>query len=226
MKTEVIKNTLKLASIFERILWLFYLFIKILLNPRIFLFIASYTDKSKIEKKVKLGNPYHITNSTIGKYSYIAPNSNISETTIGKFCSIGPNLLCGWGIHTINGLSTAPMFYSTQKQNGFSLSKIDKIQERKTILIGNDVFIGANVTILDGVSIGDGAVIGAGAVVSKNIPPYAVAVGVPIKIIKYRFNNEHISKLLKIKWWDFEDENLINVEKLFFEIDKFIEKYE
>ena len=124
--------------------------------------------------------PSHIFNTNIGNYTYIATNAHISETEIGKFCSVGPNLVCGWGIHPINGISTHPMFYSTMKQNGMTLSDTDKIEERKKIKIGNDVFIGANVTILDGVTIGNGAVIGAGAVVSKDIPPYAVAVGCPI----------------------------------------------
>ena len=66
----------------------------------------------------------------------------------------------------------------------------------------NDVFIGANVTVLDGVTVGDGAVIGAGAVVSKDIPAYAIAVGCPIKIIKYRFSQDQIEALLKIKWYE------------------------
>ena len=95
----------------------------------------------------------------------------------------------------------------------------------KKINIGNDVFIGANVTILDGITIGDGAIIGAGAVVSKDIPPYAIAVGCPIRIIKYRFEPEQIDKLLKIKWWEFDDDKLKDVERMFFEIDLFIEKY-
>ncbi|ROL61754.1 antibiotic acetyltransferase [Bacteroidetes/Chlorobi group bacterium ChocPot_Mid] len=195
-------------------------------NPSMFGYLVSYRINTEMDKSVKLNTPYHISNCKIGKYSYIAPYSNISETSIGKFCSIGPNFFCGWGIHPTNGLSTSPMFYSTLKQNGFTLSKVDKIQERKKISIGNDVFIGANVTVLDGVTIGDGAIIGAGAVVSKDIPPYAIAVGVPIKVTRYRFNDEQISKLLKIKWWDFSDENLKDVEILFFDIDKFIEKYE
>lgn len=87
------------------------------------------------------------------------------------------------------------------------------------------VFIGANVTILDGVTIGDGAVIGAGAVVSKDIPPYAIAVGCPIRILKYRFEPEQIHKLLKIKWWEFEDDKLQDVERMFFDINEFIEKH-
>lgn len=171
-------------------------------------------------------HPYHFTNIFIGKHTYIAINATINNTIIGKFCSIGPNLICGWGIHPTNGISTAPMFYSTMKQNGITFSKDDKIQELKPIAIGNDVFIGANVTILDGVNIGDGAVIGAGAVVSKDIPPYAIAVGCPIRIIKYRFEQTQIDRLLKIKWWEFDEEKLKDVEKMFFNIDEFIEKYE
>lgn len=146
----------------------------------------------------------------------------MSMTNIGKFCSIGPNLVCGWGIHPINGISTAPMFYSTKKQNGMTLSTVDKVEERKPISIGNDVFIGANVTVLDGVTIGDGAVIGAGAVVSKDIPPYAVAVGCPIRIIKYRFEHDQIDELQRIKWWEFDEEKLKEVEKMFFDVDEFI----
>ena len=90
-------------------------------------------------------------------------------------------------------------------------------------MIGNDVFIGANVTVLDGITIGDGAVIGAGTVVSKDIPPYAVAVGSPIQIIKYRFDEGTIQKLRNLKWWDFSDEQLKNFEKYFFDIEGFLE---
>lgn len=176
-----------------------------------------------IGKSVKIYAPSHLYNCTIGDYSYVSLNSYISHTTIGKFCSIGPNLVCGWGIHPLNGISTAPMFYSSMKQNGMTLSKENKIEERKPIVIGNDVFIGANVTILDGVTIGDGAVIGAGAVVSKDIPPYAVAVGVPIRILRYRFTSRQMVALNAIKWWDWNDEKLVEVEKMFYDIDKFIE---
>lgn len=176
------------------------------------------------KRRIFVYGPYSINEAHIGDYSYIAYNSNISNTTIGKFCSIGPNFLCGWGIHPLNGISTAPMFYSTRKQNGITLSKVDKIEERKQIVIGNDVFIGANVTVLDGVTIGDGAVIGAGAVVSKDIPPYAVAVGCPIKIIKYRFDEEKIEALKRIKWWEFDEDRLKEVEQLFFDVNGFIEK--
>ena len=104
-----------------------------------------------------------------------------------------------------------------------TMSDHDKVEERKPIVIGNDVFIGANVTVLDGVTIGDGAVIGAGAVVSKDIPPYAVAVGCPIRIMKYRFDPEQIEALRHIEWWNFDDEKLKKVEQLFFDVNQFIQ---
>lgn len=187
--------------------------------------ITSSMYKTILGQSVSCYDACHIHNCKIGDYSYIAENSIVNYTTIGKFCSIGPNLVCGWGIHPTNGISTAPMFYSTKEQNGMTLSRVDKIQEIKPIVIGNDVFIGANVTILDGVIIGDGAVIGAGAVVSKNIPPYAIAVGCPIKIVRYRFEPDQIDKLLKIKWWEFDKDKLKEVERLFFDVNGFIEKY-
>lgn len=187
--------------------------------------LRSWAIESEISEKAKLYPLYHVWQTKIGDYTYVAQNSIISKAEIGKFCSIGPNLFCGWGIHPTNGISTSPMFYSTMCQNGTTLSSINKIEERKTIHIGNDVFIGANVTILDGVTIGDGAIIGAGAVVSKNIPPYAVAVGSPIQIKKFRFDDDTISKLRKIEWWNFDEEKLKDVEQLFFNIDEFVNKY-
>ncbi|MBO7045545.1 MAG: CatB-related O-acetyltransferase [Prevotella sp.] len=181
---------------------------------------------TKMGKNVKIYRPSHIYYSEIGDYTYISKNASISRVHIGKCCSIGPNILCGWGDHPTNGISTSPMFYSTRRQNGITLTDKDKMIERKEIAIGNDVFIGANVTILDGITIGDGAIIGAGAVVSKDIPAYAIAVGCPIKIKKYRFNDDQIAALKRIQWWNFEAEQLQDVERMFWNIDEFIKKYD
>lgn len=179
-------------------------------------------NKTYLGKSSKIYPKAKLSNSVIGNYTYIAENSIINNAIIGKFCSIGPNLIAGWGIHPTNGISTHPMFYSNRKQNGMTLSLDNKIEEILPINIGNDVFIGMNVIVLDGVTIGDGAVIGAGAVVSKNIPAFAIAVGCPIKIIGFRFNNEIIEKLLNIKWWDFNDEDLPLIEKHFFDINEYL----
>ncbi len=185
--------------------------------------MVSNISKSQLDKQTKVYMHHSLTNVVVGKGSYISYNAQISNTTIGKFCSIGPNLSCGWGIHPLYGISTSPAFFSTLKQAGFTYSKEDKIEERKPVTIGNDVFIGWNVTILDGVTVGDGAVIGAGAVVSKDIPPYAIAVGSPIQIVKYRFTPEIIKQLLESKWWDKDDLVLQEVEKNFFDVEKFLQ---
>jgi acetyltransferase-like isoleucine patch superfamily enzyme len=186
--------------------------------------LVSNIHNCTIDTKTRIFNNHNLRNVTVGKGTYIAFNANISNTSIGKFCSIGPNLFCGWGYHPTNDVvSTSPAFYSTGKHAGFTFSETNKCEERKFITIGNDVFIGMNVTILDGVTIGDGAIIGAGAVVTKDIPPFAVAVGCPIKILKYRFSQEVIDSLTESKWWDQDDVVLQQVEKNYFEVDKFLE---
>ncbi len=216
-----------MTNLFRKILKLIYPEIGWLSNPLYdFTQLRSWESDVKKGKHVKIDPVVHLNNVEIGDYSYISCNGLLSFTKIGKFCSIGPNLLCGWGIHPTNGLSTSPMFYSTKMQNGVSLSKEDKIQEHLPITIGNDVFIGANVTILDGVTIGDGAVIGAGAVVSKDIPPYAIAVGSPIRINRYRYSEQQVAAMMRIHWWDNDNVRLQDVSDMFFDIDAFIAKYD
>lgn len=182
------------------------------------------SERARVEegKFVEVYPPYFLHDVMIGDYSYVAKNSSISHCTIGKFCSIGPNFCCGLGIHPTNGISTAPMFYSTAKQNGTTLCEENKFKEAKQTVVGNDVFIGANVTVLDGVEIADGAVIGAGAVVTKDIPPYAVAVGVPAKVVKYRFDEQTINALLEKQWWNGDGSELKEVERDFWSINAFL----
>ena len=173
---------------------------------------------------MRIGTVALLSDVEIGDYSYLSGNAIVSDTTIGKFCSIGPNFFCGWGVHPTNGISTSPVFYSSKAK--FTFSQEDKVDEHPHITIGNDVFIGANVTVLEGVTIGDGAVIGAGTIVSKDIPPYAVVVGSPVQIKKYRFSDEKIQALQRIAWWDFDDAKLREVEKRFFDVDGFIDEFD
>ena len=209
------------------------LFAKWLLEPIIpqgktcgYSLVKSERASSTIADNSRVYPPFFLHGVEVGAYSYVAKNSNITNCTIGKFCSIGPNFCCGLGIHPTDGISTSPMFYSISKVNGVSLVEQNKVVESKHTTIGNDVFIGANVTVLDGVTIGNGAVIGAGAVVSKDVPPYAIAVGCPIRVIKYRMTEEQIVAMQRIQWWNWDDERLQEVERIFEDIDGFIEKYD
>jgi acetyltransferase-like isoleucine patch superfamily enzyme len=194
-------------------------------NSESYLSYNSYKVKSTFGYKVKLNYPYRIEHTSVDDFTYISQNAAISYATIGKFCSIGPNLVCGRGIHPVNGISTAPMFYSNRKQNGVSLVNTSKIEERQQIVIGSDVFIGVNITILDGVNIGHGAVLGAGAVITKDVPPYAIVGGVPAKVIKYRFDEETVSRLLKSEWWNVPA-SYKKVESNFFDVEKFLQELE
>jgi hypothetical protein len=81
-------------------------------------------------------------------------------------------------------------------------------ETRGNVIIGNDVWICSHATIMSGVTIGDGAVIGAHAVVSKNVPPYAVVVGNPGKVLMKRFTEDVIQELLEIRWWDWPKEQV------------------
>lgn len=215
----------KLKSFFQRMAALFLDSPIVLSGKTIgYSLVKSQKANCAISDKSKYSAPFNFFNIKLGDYSYISKNSNISNTSIGKFCSIGPNFNCGLGLHPTTGVSTSPMFYSTLKQNGYSLVDKNLFEEFKQITIGNDVCIGANVVVLDGVNIADGVIIGAGAVVTKDIPAYAVAVGVPAKVIKYRFDKATIEKMLEKQWWNQSEESLKEIGRSFFDVNCFLKK--
>lgn len=143
---------------------------------------------------------YHVE---LGDFSYVNSNSRMNRTKVGKFTAIGENVMCGIGKHPSKTfVSIHPIFYSTQKQSQITFSDKDYFEEFSPIEIGNDVWIGARAIIMDGVCIGDGAIIGAGAIVTKDVPPYAIVVGAPAKIIRYRFDEQQIEFLRNFQWWN------------------------
>jgi acetyltransferase-like isoleucine patch superfamily enzyme len=96
-----------------------------------------------------------------------------------------------------------------------SLATTPQFISHKRVTVGSDVWIGANCYIKDGVDIGDGAIIGAGAVVTKNIPPYSIAVGAPAKVIKKRFDEATIEILIELKWWNWDIEKIFRNKEFF-----------
>lgn len=168
-------------------------------------------ERSNLGNYVTINRRSYINDSEIGDFSYAGINTTINFSKIGRFCSIARNVDIGGFDHDYNKITTMPMFRFKQMVNG---TKPETIQH-ELCLIGNDVWIAAGAQVLHDVKIGNGAVIGGGAVVTKDVPPYSIVAGVPARIIKYRFQDEYISQLLKINWWDWPEEILFkNIELL------------
>jgi|SRR5699024_7047105 len=146
--------------------------------------------KNKFTKGVFLSG-----GGSVGNYNYIGPYCMINNAVIGNYCSLGPNVKLGQAEHSKDFWTTSQII--SKRMINHSLNK------SKTV-IGNDVWLAANVVVLQGVKIGDGAIVGANAVVTKNLPPYSIAVGVPAKVIKYRFDIDEIQKIEKSNWYNYD----------------------
>ena len=135
---------------------------------------------------------------------------NHDRLVIGKFCSIacGAKFLFTSANHTQTSLSTYP-FPIFFEEWGLDVQSITSAWANKgDIIIGNDVWIGYEAVILSGVTIGDGAIIGARAVVTRDVPPYTIAGGVPAKPIRKRLSDDTSSALLNIKCWECPKERI------------------
>ena len=149
---------------------------------------------------------------SIGDYTYGSPGvrnyDGKTKLTIGKYCSFAAHVavLLG-GEHRLDMATTYPFpeipepWPEARDIKGMTGSKGD-------VVIGNDVWVGFGATILSGVTIGDGAVIGAGAVVCGDVKPYAIVGGNPAKVIRMRFDEETVDRLLELRWWDWPEEKV------------------
>jgi len=163
--------------------------------------LGAYTD---------VGPNCNMRESSMGDYSYLAGNVSMVWTTVGKFCSIAAYTRINPGNHPTWRVTTN---HSTYRRKQYGLDDVDDtefFEWRKShpCEIGHDVWIGHNVTVIAGVKIGTGACIGAGAVVTKDIPPFAIAVGVPAKVIRYRFDEETINRITAAEYWNWSREKL------------------
>jgi len=141
---------------------------------------------------------------SVGDYTYMMQNCQMQYSEIGKFCSIASYVR----LHPVNHPTWRPTtHHMTYRRKSYGLGETDDEdffdwRRGSKVVIGHDVWLGHNVVVRAGVSIGHGAVVGSSSVVTKDIPPYAIAVGNPARVIKYRFEPDVIEKLLEIQWWD------------------------
>lgn len=168
-----------------------------------------------LEGENAVGERSKLLNCKLGYASYIGNDCKFYFTEIGRYCSISNDVSVVAGRHpTDTFVSTHPDFYSVLhnkqmkvhyvKNQKFDEYKFQNAEKSTLVHIGNDVWIGEGVKIMEGITVGDGAIIGAGTIVTKDIPPYSISVGVPNRILRYRFEPEIIQKLLRIAWWNYD----------------------
>ena len=157
-----------------------------------------------------------ILNATIDdSYGRIINIGGCGRIFVGKFCSIAAQVKVINVGHNHNYISTYP--FSARSCNIRDKWKncpggIESIpvnhKPMGDLIIGNDVWIGQNVTFIGGINVSDGAVIAAESVVTKDVLAYAIVGGNPANLIKKRFSDDVIEKLLKIKWWNWSKEKI------------------
>lgn len=154
---------------------------------------------SEIGEFCMVGNGSRFCYSKMGDLSYISANTHVFSSEIGRFSSISWNVSINPAKHDYNRISSHSMLFAKR------FEMIDTPfynQYEKKVIVGNDVWIGCGVVIMPGVTIGDGAIIGANSVITKDVPDYAIMIGVN-KFLKWRFADELVSELKEIKWWSY-----------------------
>lgn len=176
------------------------------------------------DKLIFLKNFIKSSNIFVGDYTYFDDRKNGPENfevenvlynydfskvklIIGKFCAIAAEThFIMTGDHKLDGVSTYP--FPIFKQGWEKAFNVSDLPVKGDIIVGNDVWFSYGCLIKGGVTIGDGAIIAAGAVVVKNVPAYSIVAGNPAKVVKMRFDDETIKRLLEIAWWNWDIEKI------------------
>jgi phosphonate metabolism protein (transferase hexapeptide repeat family) len=181
------------------------------LRPEPIIHSTAWVRHSQLGAYTEVGPRTSLLETTMGDYSYVVNDGEVAYAVIGKFCSIASHVRLNPGNH--------PMWRASQSHFTYRASAYWPGQEedeaevfdwrRSTpVALGHDVWIGYGAVVLPGRGVGTGAVVGAGAVVTRDVPPYAVAVGNPARVVRPRFVPPVAERLLALAWWDWDHERL------------------
>lgn len=187
--------------------------------------LLALLSDAQVDEKAAIHSGTRFYRSRIGRYSYIGRSCFVTNTQIGSFCSIAGKCEIGGTSHPLNWVSTSSTFHKWENvfRKNFARHEFEIFQETK---IGHDVWIGTGAMIRAGLTIGTGAVIGMGAVVTKDVGPYEIWAGNPARLIRKRFDEETIEKLLATKWWEEEDLVIEKLAPYVTDVQQFLQQWE
>lgn len=178
------------------------------LNPGARIITSRLLGPTYLNRNTQVG-----PDAVVGRYFGMNEHCYIARATIGHFCSIGARTAINPFNHPVDWLSIHEFQYHPNSFDWVdeytAITRLPRTADMfQTVTIGSDVWAGHNVNVMGGVTIGDGVIIGAGSVVTKDVPPFAIVAGIPATVRRLRFPEKTIDRLLRVRWWDLELEDL------------------
>lgn len=191
---------------------------------------AAELKSCRLGRFVNIGPRAILRDVSVGDFSYFEPDTEAIYAEIGKFCAVARHSRLNALEHPIERVTQHKLSYRPNEY--FRFLGIDRtFRERrraKTVRLGHDVWIGHGAVVMPGVSIGNGAVVGANAVVTRDVPPFAIAAGVPARVLRPRFTPEIAARVERLQWWDWPHDRLAeaipDMQRL--PIEEFLERWE